>query len=76
MKKEKRDKIKAIVYELDRIDDLIQEVSTQVDLCWLNSKETLYLINTIWGKEATLDALNCRKEELERELDNLDNEPF
>lgn len=71
MTRERRDKIRAIVYELEMIDDLLKEVYTQEDLCWLNSKETLYLINTIWGKEATLDALNCRKEELEEELEKL-----
>lgn len=71
MDKEKRDRIRDIIYELEMIDDLLREVYTQEDLCWLNSKETLYLINTIWGKEATLDALNCRKEELEEELENL-----
>lgn len=71
MTKESLNKIRGIVYELDRIDNLLEEVYTQEDLCWLNSKETLYLINTIWGKEATLDALSCRKEELEQELENL-----
>lgn len=71
MTRERIDKIRAIVYELEMIDDLLKEVYTQEDLCWLNSKETLYLINTIWGKEATLDALNCRKEELEEELEKL-----
>ena len=71
MTQENINKIRSIVYELDRIDNLIEEVYTQEDLCWLNSKETLYLINTIWGKEATLDALNCRKEELENLLDEI-----
>lgn len=71
MTRENINKIRSIVYELDRIDNLIEEVYTQEDLCWLNSKETLYLINTIWGKEATLDALNCRKEELENLLDEI-----
>lgn len=71
MTQENINKIRNIVYELERIDYLIEEVYTQENLCWLNSKETLYLINTIWGKEATLDALNCRKEELENLLDEI-----
>lgn len=71
MTQENINKIRNIVCELERIDQLIEEVYTQENLCWLNSKETLYLINTIWGKEATLDALNCRKEELENLLDEI-----
>lgn len=64
-------RISEIVYEVEMINNLLQEVEEQEDLCWLNSRETLYMINSIWGKEETLELLNQRKNILLDELENM-----
>lgn len=68
MAEEKMEKFKDIVSEIGRINTLLEKVATQEDLCLISDKNILYLINNIWGKESTLYGLNCRKEELIREL--------
>lgn len=64
-------RVSEIVYEVEMINNLLREVEEQKDLCWLNSRETLYMINSIWGKEETLELLNQRKNILLDELENM-----
>lgn len=64
-------RVSEIVYEVEMINNLLREVEEQEDLCWLNSRETLYMINSIWGKEETLELLNQRKNILLDELENM-----